>query len=262
MKRLAIAPFGRARTGNGTNNWHFSHAGRDEAVARLLYVIEQRRPCAFLTGETGTGKSELLRSLVSEPACSRSERIFVDLTGMTSPEAIWHVAAGFGLGPHVDAAPIVLWRSVLDHLDGSRALGKHALLVFDHLDRADIECGLLIDRLVHCNRQSPYGLTVIAATSQSSLLVRELSEIRIELNPLPRETARDFVAHRIGATPDEIDLPDCLNRASGGDPDVYDLRRLDQLCELLNLVSESDAATRADSATLECVARELLPRAS
>ncbi len=46
--------------------WFYESPGHEEALARLIFLIEQRRRCGVLSGPAGSGKSLVLELLRRE----------------------------------------------------------------------------------------------------------------------------------------------------------------------------------------------------
>lgn len=177
-------------------------AGHDEALARLLYIVEQRRGCGVLVGPAGSGKSLLLRMLAAEARRLPAEVAHVDLLGRTSRELLWETVAALGLGPSTDDLPRTLWRNLDDHVSANRLAASATVLVFDHLDRADPECTCAIERLIQIGAAPEAGLTVVLAARSERLAtlnhtLPHLADLHVQLPALDRaETAR-YIEKRV-----------------------------------------------------------------
>jgi len=66
-------------------HWFYQSPGHEEALARLMYVVDQRRRCGVLLGPAGTGKSLLLTVLLAETRRLPREVVLVDLLGQQQP---------------------------------------------------------------------------------------------------------------------------------------------------------------------------------
>ena len=88
----------------------------EEALARLYYLVEQRRHCGLLIGVGGTGKSLLLSILANQVRRTQRQSVEIDLLGMTGGELLWQVAAQLNLSPRESDPPSSLWRAVRDQL--------------------------------------------------------------------------------------------------------------------------------------------------
>ena len=82
-------PVFRNAPGDG---WFFESPVHDEALARLLFLVEMRRPCGILCGGEGTGKSIVLRRLAREARRNRRAVADVDLAGIDGHELLWRLS--------------------------------------------------------------------------------------------------------------------------------------------------------------------------
>ena len=127
----------------------------EEAVARLLFIVEQHRRLGLLVGDAGTGKSMLLAVLKRAVQQSQGEVIDVNVAGRTGDEVVWELAAGLRLSPRMDENPAILWRKIEETLIGNQLAHAQTVLVFDHFEWADRGCQQAVTRLVHLNAQTP-----------------------------------------------------------------------------------------------------------
>src|SRR5258708_4541956 len=80
----------------------YESAGHEEALARLMFLVEQHRRCGVLSGPSGTGKSLALEVLRREALRTGAEVALVDLRGCGGREMLWEVLATLGLSPGLD----------------------------------------------------------------------------------------------------------------------------------------------------------------
>ncbi|MBI3862998.1 MAG: AAA family ATPase [Planctomycetia bacterium] len=230
--------------------WFYESPSHEEGLARLLFVIENRRRCGVLSGPAGIGKSLLLELLRSEAGRGAGEIVRVDLFGRTSREMLWETAAELGLCPHNDEGAHRLWRKLHDHILANRYAQAPLVLVLDHLDRAHAECAGVVERLQHLSAGGDTGLTLILGVRGDlrgplTDVARELSDLRIELGPLDRDQTEHYVEtllFKAGASRSLFESAafDRLFAETRGIP-----RALNRLCDLALLAGMAAAAPKA-----------------
>jgi len=255
---LADTPF---RSGIESRCFYQS-PGHEEALARLLFLIENRRRCGLLTGAAGTGKSLILEIARGEALRSGSEVASIDLFGRSSREMVWEILAGLGRSPGIDEAPHRLWRKLHDHVLANQGSQGSLVLILDHLDRAHADCLGVIERLQHIAAGTETGLTLILGVRHHRdaafwQTLREISDLRIELDPLDREQTRRYVETHISRVGGEAILfdPSGLDRLfeeTRGIP-----REINRLCDLSLLAGMADHATQIDESIMAAAAEEL-----
>jgi general secretion pathway protein A len=109
---LRQAPF-RAAAGDASLHLSPTH---EEALARLHFLVENRRRVGLLLGESGSGKSLMLERFARE-LCARGVSAFlVHGYCAASGELLWSTAAGVGLNPRRDEPLPRLWGRLSDRL--------------------------------------------------------------------------------------------------------------------------------------------------
>jgi len=190
---LTESPF----TGTLDPHWFYESPGHEEAAARLMFLIEQRRRCGVLLGPAGVGKSFLLNVLRGAARRIPREIALVDLLGRDEREMLWDAVAALGLGPRGDALPSVLWRILTDRLGANRLAHPPTVLCFDHVERAGEGCLTALQRL-HQTAAVEGGATLILAARDDqsprlASLFAALADLHIELPPLDREQTELYV---------------------------------------------------------------------
>lgn len=244
-----------ARTGIYTSTAH------DEALSRLLFIIEQHRRCGLLFGPPGSGKSLLLQQLSRIVRRAARELAVVDVHGRNATEMLWELCGELGVGPRYGDNAFVLWRRMLDHLLGSHYAESPAIVILDHADQGGEETDVLISRLIHLARQER-GLTLILGVRAHHLSdlpqsMHEATDIRIELGWLDRRQTAEFV-HMVFQAPedegpqfDETAI-DRLHILSEGSP-----RMLARLCDLSILATLANDDVMITEQTVLAAAADL-----
>lgn len=242
--------------------WFFESQGHEEALARLLYLVEQRRRCGLVSGVAGTGKSLVLEVLRSQAVRSGSHVALVDLVGRTARELLWETLAGLGFWPGADDAPHRLWRRVQEHIAANRFARFSLVLLFDHLDRAQPECIVAIERLAQLSAGGQTGLTLILASrnQQAPEMLHQVSDVRIDLGPIEREQIRQHVETllaRAGAERPIFDESafDRLYDETRGIP-----RQINRLCELALLAGMAEQVATIGEPIIAAAADDLHQR--
>lgn len=234
----------------------------EEALARLSYLIEHRRRFGLMLGPAGAGKSLALNAAAREAKRLGREVATIDLFGIDSHDLLWQLAIALRLGPTERWSHATLWRAVCDHWHALHSARLPSVLLFDHLERAEVDCLSLIERLLHLDVANDGGLTILAAAREghdeySLGELAEQSEMRIELPSLNRRESESFVWELLdkaghGREVLHREASETLIDLSGGVP-----REIVRLCRLTLAAAERDDVHRIDSVMLLDVAGEL-----
>jgi len=234
----------------------------EEALARLLFLVESNRRFGLIFGESGTGKTMLLRVLMAELKRHHWTAAYIDLYGLDVEEMLLELAAALNLMPIHSARPSEHFRHIEDCLHAMSLTRQSCVLCLDHLDRADSGCVNAVARLIHPAPGRASHATFIVATqpdhlSRMARLVEEQSDLRIEVNRLQFEEAVWYIS-------------DTLDKA-GWDPHLFDAeaisdihskshgipRDINRLCELALLAASSEEEERVTVSVVESAYAEL-----
>jgi general secretion pathway protein A len=209
-----------------------------EALAHLLYGINEAGGFVQLTGEVGTGKTTIVRSLLAQTP-KNAEIALILNPRMTAPEFLLTICEELGIGVQ-NSAPGSL-KDLVDilsyYLLHAHAAGKRVVLVVDEAQNLSpdvLEQVRLLTNL-ETNTQKLLQIILIGQPELRELLARnELRQLaqritgRYHLNPLSRDETSAYVRHRLrvaGATTDIL-APAALNevfRLSQGVPRVINV---------------------------------------
>jgi general secretion pathway protein A len=186
-----------------------------EALAHLLYGINESGGFVQLTGEVGTGKTTIVRSLLAQ-APKDAEIALILNPRMTAPEFLLTICEELGL--EVPAASGTSLKDLVDilsrHLLAAHAAGRRVVLVVDEAQNLSPEVLEQVRLLtnIETNTQKLLQIILIGQPELRELLARnELRQLaqritgRYHLDPLSREETTAYVRHRLrvaGATTD------------------------------------------------------------
>ena len=240
----------------------FPTANHDEALARLNFLVEERRRLGLLSGPVGIGKSLLLEVFAHQIRDCGGEVVRTSLIGADTHEFLWTVAAQCGLNPALAATPFALWRRLADHLIESRYQHTQLLILLDDAEEGETAVFDLILRLVQIDPHPDSRLTIVLATSDNQYgrlhpRLLELAELAVRLEPWAVEDTRaylDFALRQSGRqTP--IFTPQAaarLHELAGGIP-----LGIKQLADLSLLVGAGMDQSRIDADTVDGAFQEL-----
>lgn len=242
--------------------WFYQGPTHEEALARLLFLVEQRRRCGVLIGPGGTGKSLLLAVLRAEAARLPCQAVLVDLLARTGRELLWETIAALGLGPRGDESSRLLWRTLDDHLATSRYAHAPTLLCFDHIDRAEPDCLTALERLAHTTADTGVTLVVSARSDRASRLTQTLAtiaDLRVELPALDREQTQAYVESllKLAGSARPLFEPEAQERIYAESLGVP--RDINRLCDLSLVAGMADGVTRISEPIVAAAAEQLHP---
>jgi len=209
-----------------------------EALAHLLYGIKDAGGFVQLTGEVGTGKTTIVRSLLSQTP-KNTEIALILNPRMTPPEFLLTICEELGIGvPEHSARSLKDLVDILSrHLLRAHATGRRVVLVVDeaqNLPPAVLEQVRLLTNL-ETNTQKLLQIILIGQPELRELLSRnELRQLaqritgRYHLCPLSKDETAAYVRHRLrvaGATTDIFHPPALaeVHRLSRGVPRVINV---------------------------------------
>jgi general secretion pathway protein A len=241
-----------------------------EALAHLLYGINEAGGFVQLTGEVGTGKTTVVRSLLAQTP-KNAEIALILNPRMTAPEFLLTICEELGIGvPDCAIGSLKDLVDILSHyLLRAHGAGKRIVLI---VDEAQILATEVLEQVrlltnLETNTQKLLQIILIGQPELREMLARtELRQLaqritgRYHLCPLLRQETFAYVLHRLrvaGATSD-IFTPRALaeaHRLSGGVPRVINV-----LCDRALLGAYTQDRHRVTAAMLRRSAEEVFGR--
>lgn len=241
----------------------------EEALARMAYLIERRRPLGYLAGTSGVGKSTALSSLAEEMRAPSRRIITLSAAGMHEQTLLLACIAELGLGRSHRHAPD-RQSLLIDYLIGLSANRESVAILVDDFDLADESCMTFFSSLFRRLARVEPTLSVIAAVGDSvNGAIQELGRSQAEFivrlaSWTVRESAKytlDVMARHNRRTLGAYSIDDSGLRAihdcSEGLPG-----RLVRILELSLLAGEALDETRLNAEIIRSAALELFPRPS
>lgn len=219
--RLTHDPF----QANSPDHAWFPSGDHDEALSRMLYVIERGHRCGMVWGPTGIGKSRLLREIRRQIPHLSTTIVSADLTGLNRSDFALALANACGAGLKPTTSSATAWTYLEDWVRGRAAVQGRVVWILDELDTAaeSIEPDAL--RLARLAERSRTASTMILALQRPGLTVQlsSFADFIVELTPWSADESRAFVSHAldsVGGSTDIItdDAWDVLLDAAAGNP--------------------------------------------
>ncbi len=210
---------------------------QDEALARLHFLVEERRTLGLLLGAGGSGKSLLLEVFAKELGIVHREHALISLLAINRGELRWLLAGQLGAESLSAKRDSQLCRVIDDHILANRFQQISTVLLLDDADEAQADVLDEVVRLAQFNQAHDAGLTLVLTARAERLhrlgtRILELAELRVDLEGWDVDDTAAFIKQALTeagrSTP--IFTPPALRRLhelSGGIP-----RRVKQLADL------------------------------
>lgn len=175
----------------------------DQALRALVRTVEQRMS-AVLLAPPGTGKTALLRTLVSALPEARYRVRYVKVTGLSKRDMSREIAQAVGVAP-AGTFPMLV-RKLQEHFQTNLDTdGLRPVLILDEAHELRVEVLGMIRLVTNFEMDSRLVLSVVLAGQPKlgAMLRRDdLEDVArrmghlATLRPLSREETRDYVSHR------------------------------------------------------------------
>ncbi len=270
----------------------YEGASQREALARLRFVVENRRRLGLLLSDAGLGKSLLLKVFATECRQKNYAVAQLDLLGLSSREFYWQLGTKLHTAVQLDDQPLRLFRQLADRIQENRIQDIPTVLLLDNADQAGADLLTQLLRLVHLGPADNWLTIVLTANrSHSAHMFGERptradhpnrAEARIGCGPATLgDRLLEMVDLRIDLLPwDELDTTGYLQLAlveAGSQRPLFDdqainhlhhladgvPRRVNRLADYALLIGSSTDQQTINSATIqaanEAVAQQTCP---
>jgi len=234
----------------------------EEALARLHFLVGQRRKLGILLGDQGSGKSLLLEVFAAEMRKSGRPVALVSLLGMERDEFLRHLAIAFGLNPASELPVSPLWRMVTDRIVEYGYQQLETVILLDDADWASPEVSQQVYRLAQLDVSLNAQLTIALAgrydrTGRIWESMLDLAELRIDLGAWEATDTEAYLDNSLAQAGRKTPIFE--------DPAVVKLhelghgvpRRISQLADLALAAGAGQTLDRIDADTIESVYHEL-----
>lgn len=248
--------------GSMDRRYVYCSAAREEAMARLQFLVDQHRNLGLLVGVAGSGKSMVLDEFRRQQRAVGNAAAVVNLLSVDVRAFLWDLATQLGRNPDCTDSPFQLWRMCLDRLEEYRYQRIRTALLLDDADEMAPEMVPYLIRLLQLDAAGPSDITLVLAVDPQSLgrlprRLLELCDLRVDLDVWEVDETHQYLQQclaRAGANR-EVFTPDAarlLHELAGGVP-----RQIARLAELALVAGAGQQLERIDTPTLEAVSAEL-----
>src|SRR5210317_1069334 len=238
----------------------------NEVYAHLIYGIEHRTGFVEVTGEVGTGKTTILRTLLSHLDEDRYRVAFIFNPKLTAFELLRNINREFGVADDGLSNPDLI-QSLNKFLLAENAAGRTPILVIDEAQNLSGEVLEQIRLLSNLETENDKLIQVVLVGQPelrqhlSDHSLRQLNQriaVRYQLRPLNADETSSYILHRlkIAGRPDSnVFSPAAIRRAfkySGGVP-----RRINLICDRAMLTAFTEERGVVSARDVDQAVKEL-----
>jgi general secretion pathway protein A len=237
-----------------------------EAFAHLLYGIENRVGFVELTGEVGTGKTTVLRTLLGQLGDDQHHTALIFNPSLTADELLPLIAREFGI-VREGGGNVELLDSLYRFLLKENADGRSVVLVMDEAQNLSPEVMEQVRLISNLETETEKLIQIVLAgqpelealLGRSDLRqIRQRIAVRFNLRPMDFEDTCAYVMHRLevaGGTGNVVFTPAALRRlyaSSHGTP-----RLINVYCDRALLVGYGDGVREISARMMAQAIREV-----
>ncbi|MCE5302624.1 MAG: AAA family ATPase [Planctomycetaceae bacterium] len=234
----------------------------DEALARLHFLVEQRRRLGVLVGPSGSGKSLLLEVFCEQLRREGFGTAKLSLLGVEPAELLWRLASDWHVALNPTRSLAALWRTVGDRLCEYRYQRLGAVVLLDDVDQAEPDVMRQVMRLVRFDPSPDARLTIVLAGRNEGVArldpwLLDRVDLRIELEPWDSADLKKYLTTSLAKAGRKSPV-----FAESGVARLHELshgipRRAAQLADLALVAGAGQELKRIDADVVEEVFQEL-----
>jgi general secretion pathway protein A len=211
-----------------------------EALASLVYGIEERKGFIAITGEIGSGKTTLCRSLINELNPENTRIAVIFNSNLNELELLQNINEDLGIRADFTSNKDLI-RELNEFLIRETNAGISVILIIDEAQNLSLQALEQIRMLGNLETETDKLIQIILL-GQPELLdklhmpeMEQLDQrisVRYHIRPLDKEEVSEYIQHRINVAQAQIEIeftPQALKKIyeySGGIP-----RKLNILCD-------------------------------
>ncbi|MBI3088632.1 MAG: AAA family ATPase [Candidatus Omnitrophica bacterium] len=226
--------------------FYFASSQHQEACARMLYCIRERKGAAMLTGVFGCGKTVVSQVILQELNQERYRTAVITNPRLSDLDLLRKIAHHLGIqNPPKDKADVLI---LLEQLTADNAKeGRDTVIVVDEA-HAIHDPGVFEELRLLLNFQWHHQFLVtllllgqpeLAAIIESNKPLEQRISLKARLDPLSAEETRDYIRYRLQVAghvnPSAVFTPEAVRmvyESTGGIP-----RRINRLCDIALLAA-------------------------
>lgn len=173
-----------------------------EALARIDYLVGERRAMGAVIAEKGMGKSMLLSAAAKQFARRGRCVAEVDAFGASSRELLWQIACGFDAQPAIGDSVSRLWQRLADLAAEHAWRREQAIVLVDDAGQAGVDLCQHLVRLSRVATAAGAAWTFVLAASPNELqrlpeALFDMVDLKVDLYPWDDDTTVDYLQHAL-----------------------------------------------------------------
>ena len=232
----------------------FRGASVEEAIARIEFLITNRRSLGALIGPTGIGKSSLLRYCANQPLTSAEvpnvQAVRTSVLGMNRGELLVFLASRL-TGSRSATTSVQAWNVICDYFRAADREGTQTVLLIDDTESSSVEAEADIHRLL--SMAFPMTLIFAVEREMASAVSSQLfdrAELQIDLPAWDALQTSEFLlwtGQRLGRN-EPIFTDSAIEKIQ-----ELSLGRPRRIVQLADLAFVAGAVSQMDAIDAECI---------
>jgi type II secretory pathway predicted ATPase ExeA len=239
----------------------------DEALARLSFLVDERRPLGILVGEAATGKTRALKLFATRMARRGAQVVRDSLLGRQSYELLWEIGNKLGARPQSGEPMLALWNALELRISELALDRARIVILLDDVDGALGDAVCQIGRILALGDRFPKLISLILSSSPSNLhrlgaRILQQAHLRVDLGAMTLEETTEFLRRAItrsgaSACPFEPGAIDRLHFLTQGMPG-----QICRIADLALMVSANEKGKSINEGLIESIFMEFAPFAA